>query len=94
MGKTETIKQRAIYVYLPSLGMVERWKALAEGAGTSVSRFVVEHVENSLRQDEEGYRSRGSLIEENRRLREDLREREKRVRHLEMLVEKLEEDLR
>lgn len=67
MGKTETIKQRAIYVYLPSLGMVERWKALAEGAGTSVSRFVVEHVENSLRQDEEGYRSRGSLIEENRR---------------------------
>jgi len=94
MGKTETIKQRAIYVYLPSIDMVERWKELAKGAGTSISKFVAEHVENSLRQDEEGYRSRGSLVEENLRLREDLREREKRVRHLEMLVEKLEEDLR
>jgi len=94
MGKTETIKRRAIYVYLPSMEMVERWKRLAEAAGTSISKFVAEHVENSLRQDGEGYRSRGSLIEENLRLREALREREKRVRRLEMLVEKLEEDLR
>lgn len=94
MGKTETIKRRAIYVYLPSLEMAERWKALAEAAGTSISKFVAEHVENSLRLDEEGYRSRGSLIEENQRLREALREREKQVARLEMLVEKLEADLR
>jgi hypothetical protein len=34
------------------------------------------------------------LIEENRHLLESLRENEKRVHHLELLVEKLEEDLR
>ena len=32
-GKTETIKDRAIYVYLPSLEMVEDWKRRAEKAG-------------------------------------------------------------
>jgi len=94
MGKTETIKKRAIYVYLPSIEMVERWKRLADGQGTSISKFVAEHVENSLRADEEDYRSRGSLVEENQKLREKMEEDEKRIRHLELLVEKLEEDLR
>ncbi|MGQ9759511.1 MAG: hypothetical protein ACUVQ5_02940 [Candidatus Methanomethylicaceae archaeon] len=32
-GKTKTIKQRAIYVYLPSLEMVRDWKERAEKAG-------------------------------------------------------------
>ena len=95
MGKTETIKQRAIYVYLPSIEMVERWKDLAKKQGTSISKFVAEHVENSLMQEEEPeYRSRSSLIEENQKLKERLEDREKRIRHLELLVEKLEEDLR
>ena len=40
MGKTETIKQRAIYVYLPSIEMVKRWKELAKSQGASISRFV------------------------------------------------------
>jgi len=95
MGKTETIKQRSIYVYLPSLEMVQRWKALADKAGTSISKFVSEHVENSLRQEEEdNYRSRKLLIEQNRELVETLQEKEKRIRHLEILVDKLEQDLR
>ena len=51
-GKTKTIKQRAIYVYLPSLEMVEDWKRRAERAGVSVSKFVVERVEDSIRREE------------------------------------------
>ncbi len=95
MGKTETIKQRSIYVYLPSHDMVQRWKTLAKDSGTSISKFVTEHVENSLRQEEEAeYTSRSSLIEQNRQLSETLNEKEKRIRHLELLVEKLEQDLR
>lgn len=95
MGKTETIKQRSIYVYLPSQEMVDRWKTLAKTSGTSISKFVAEHVENSLRQeDDDEYKSRGVLIERNRMLSETLQEKEKRIRHLEMLVEKLEQDLR
>ncbi len=94
MGKTETIKQRAIYVYLPSHDAVNRWKGLAKKAGTSISKFVAEHVENSLNKEEKGFSSRSTLLEENKHLRETLQDKNKRVEHLELLVEKLEEDLR
>jgi len=95
MGKTETIKQRSIYVYLPTHEMVQRWKDLADKAGTSVSKFVSEHVENSLLQEENSdHKTRSKLIEELRTLTETLGEKEKRIRHLDLLVEKLEEDLR
>jgi len=57
--KTETIKDRAIYVYLPSLEMVEDWKARAEKGGVSISNFVIERVEDSIRR-EEGF---GTLIQ-------------------------------
>ena len=52
MGKTETIKDRTIYVYLPSLEMVEDWKRRAERAGVSISKFIVERVEDSIRREE------------------------------------------
>jgi hypothetical protein len=94
MGKTETIKQRSIYVYLPSNDMVQRWKTLAKNSGTSISKFVAEHVENSLRKEEAEYKSRSALIEENHKLSETLNEKERRIGHLELLVEKLEQDLR
>ncbi|NHW88235.1 MAG: hypothetical protein HA490_00995 [Archaeoglobales archaeon] len=59
-GKTNTIKQRAIYFYLPSVEMAEEWKRRAEKAGVSISRFVIERVEDSIRREEgeEGYLSR------------------------------------
>ena len=94
MGKTDTIKQRSIYVYLPSQDMVQRWKDLAKNSGTSISKFVAEHVENSLHDEETEYKSRSTLIDENRTLSETLNEKERRIRHLELLVEKLEQDLR
>lgn len=93
MVREKGLKKRAIYVYPPA-EMATRWKGLAEDSGTSISKFVMEHVENSLGREDEGYSSRSALIEENRHLRESLRENEKRVHHLELLVEKLEEDLR
>jgi hypothetical protein len=93
MVKKGELKRRAIYVYPPA-EMAARWKGLAEAAGTSISKFVMEHVENSLGREEEGYSSRSVVIEENRHLRESLKEKEKRGHHLEILVEKLEEDLR
>ncbi len=95
MGKTETIKQRAIYVYLPTHEIVKRWKDLAQKADTSISKFVAEHVENSLMQEENNdYKTRSSLLDEIIKLTETLGEKEKRIRHLDLLVEKLEEDLR
>ena len=95
MGKTETIKKRAIYVYLPSIERVGRWKELAKRQGTSISKFVAEHVENSLRQEEEpGYKSRAELLKETRKLGGDLGEERKKNRRLDMVVERLERELR
>ena len=95
MGKTETIKKRAIYVYLPSVEQKERWEGYAGKQGTSISKFVVEHVENSLRQEEDPcYKSRGDLWRAAKELRGQLDKvtREKRV--LEIAIERLEEELR
>ncbi len=95
MGKTENIKERAIYVYLPSVRLVENWKEAAKRRGTSVSKFVAEHVENSLRQgDESGYKSRGELWKEIKRLREELKETARQKRLLDLVVDKLEKEVR
>jgi hypothetical protein len=93
MVKKKELKQRAIYVYPPA-DMADKWKTSAEEASTSISKFVIEHVENSLNSEDEGYSSRVALIDEVKHLREKIKEREQRVDHLEILVEKLEEDLR
>jgi len=51
-------------------------------------------VENSLNTETDPeYQPRTSLIEENKKLFEALKERNKTIHHLELLVEKLEEDL-
>ena len=51
--KTNTIKQRAIYVYLPSIEMTEKWKEIAKKRRQSISGFVVETIENALSVEEE-----------------------------------------
>jgi hypothetical protein len=93
MVNKKELKQRAIYVYPPTK-MAENWKKLADRSGSSISKFVIEHVENSLGLAKDDYRSRSIVLEENRQLRDNLAEKEKRNHHLELLVEKLEEDLR
>jgi len=90
-GKTETIKDRAIYVYLPSLEMVKDWKRRAGRAGVSISKFVVERVEDSIRREEgeEGYLSRAELVNRLREVEEEL----KRLRSENSLLKKLAENL-
>jgi predicted DNA-binding protein len=97
MGKTETIKERAIYVYLPSHEMVQRWKKLARRQGTSISKFVIEHVESSLK-EEEGLRSdfkaRSELLRRIQGLEEENSKLKKEVNVLKLAMERLEEELR
>ena len=62
--KTETIKERSIYVYLPDKIMVEEWKNLALEARQSISKFVIERVEDSLKKNGDGPRhNRRELME-------------------------------
>lgn len=95
-GKTETIKDRTIYVYLPSLEMVKDWRKRAERAGVSISRFVIERVEDSIRREEgeEGYLSRPELIKRLKRADEELKKLRDENRLLKKLVENLDRELK
>jgi hypothetical protein len=95
-GKTQTIKDRAIYVYLPSLEMVEDWKMRAKKAGVSISRFVVERVEDSIRREdgEKGYVSRAELISRIKEAEDELKRLRDENRLLRRLVDNLDNELR
>ena len=95
-GKTETIKDRAIYVYLPSLEMVEDWKRRADRGDVSISKFVIERVEESVRREEgeEGYLGRMELIKRLRDAEEELKKLRDENRLLKKLVENLDNELR
>jgi hypothetical protein len=95
LGKTERIKDRSIYVYLPSVDQKKRWDEQASKHGVSTSKFVIQQVENSLRQTEDdNYKSIGELWKENKQLKEQF-DKEAREKHvLEIAIERLEEELR
>jgi len=95
-GKTETIKERAVYVYLPSLEVVEDWKSRAEKAGASISKFVIERVEDSIRKEEgeEGYLSRLEFVKRLRVAEEELKKLRDENRLLRKLVDNLDNELK
>jgi len=95
-GKTQTIKERAIYVYLPSHDMVRDWKSRAERAGVSISRFVFDRVEDSIKKEEgeEGYLSRLELIRRLKDSDDDLKKLREENRMFRKLVENLELELK
>jgi len=95
-NKTKTIKQRAVYVYLPSLEMAHEWKDRAEKAGTSISKYVIERVEDSVRREdgEAGYTSRLDLIERVKSYEEELKKLRDDNRLLRRLVDNLDKELK
>ncbi|VVB97400.1 Uncharacterised protein [uncultured archaeon] len=95
MGKTDTIKQRSIYVYLPNEEMKTRWKEAALKRCTSVSDFIVQNIEDSLNsQQDDDYRSRAKLAEELERSKNELIIAEEKVRRQDILLQRYEEELR
>ncbi len=49
--KASTVKQRTVYVYVPSTELGEEWKHAAERVGVSLSTFVQEAMEFYLARD-------------------------------------------
>jgi len=95
LRKTNTIKQRAIYVYLPTEEMVGAWKERAREHKMSLSKFVVTTVEatvdtlgaDAYRRDRDIRKELEDVREENTELKEELRQKK-------LLTSKLESDLR
>ena len=82
-------------MYLPSTQQKERWEDSAHKQGVSVPKFVTEHVEDSLRKEEDSnYQSREELLREIRKLNDQLDRIGKEKRILEIAIDRLEEEVR
>lgn len=92
LKKTKTIKERLIYVYLPSEEMVERWKNLALGAKMSLSKFVMEQVEGGI-QRENDFIPRLEILKKIKQLEEENESLRQDNRRLGIVIDKLQEDL-
>ena len=76
--------------------MVGDWKRRARKAGVSLSKFIIERVEDSIKREEgeEGYLSRLELIRRLKRAEEELDALRSENRLLKRLVENLDRELR
>ena len=90
------IKDRTVYVYLPSLTMVLDWKERAKKSKVALSDFVLEHVTNSLAQEdgEESYKARANLIQELRIKNDSIEKLTRENQILSLALERVENDLR
>ncbi len=98
--KRTPVKERSIYVYLPTNKMTERWKKLAKKSGLSISQYVLNIVENYIG-DESMDASKGDLNKrlselegQNTHLRNENHDLSKRVKSLDILTDQYEEDLK
>ena len=67
--KSETIKERTVSVYLPDKYMLNEWKKVAAEHKKSLSRFIIERIEESMKEQGDGDRyTRRDLIERNQLL--------------------------
>jgi hypothetical protein len=95
MSKTNTIKQRSIYVYLPNEEMKKRWHDASIKRCASMSDFVVQNIEESLNViQNDDYLSRAKLSEEVERLKKELIISEEKTRRQDILLQRYEEELR
>jgi len=92
----EAIKDRLVYVYLPSVKLLTDWKARAAKSKVPISKFVLEHVMNSIRQEEgeEDYKPRAKLIEELRVKDETIEKLTRDSEVLKLALERVETELR
>lgn len=54
LGKSKTIKKRTVYLYVPTKEMLDEWKREAERHGLSLSRFLVEVIDDVIRRNPNG----------------------------------------
>lgn len=93
-GKTETVKQRRIDVYLPTLEAKDRWRQAAAGRGQKVSEMVFQLVEGALAPSgEQDAASAQDLVRRLEDAQAELNAQRGRNEELAMLKERLEGEL-
>jgi len=94
MGKTESIKERRVDVYLDTLGRKARWTEIAEEADESLSKFVQQCVEYAIEQGGPDITELGEQSKKIQDLEQEVTELRKEVNQKDIVIEKLENDLR
>jgi len=94
-GKTETIRQRTVWVYVPTEEHRKKWEKLADKAGLSLSRWMLNVVEEHVRGAEDAtFGAKADLWKENVELREANKRLAAERKMAQALVEKLEDEVR
>ncbi|MFH1579117.1 MAG: hypothetical protein ABIE25_03060 [Thermoplasmatota archaeon] len=83
LGKTETIKQRAVTIYLPTEEMVDKWKEKAKEYSEPLSRFVVEVVDDAIRRNPSGLTPRENMEAELQQAKTENRKLAEKIQSLE-----------
>ena len=94
MGKTDTIKDRRVDVYVDSLERKERWSRIADEEGDSLSKFVQKCVEYALEQGGPDYAELGEESKQIQELEQEVSELRKDIKQKEIVIEKLESELK
>jgi len=88
----KSLKQRKVDVYPPSLVMRDRWKQAADKKEMTLSKFVIESVENQIREEKE-YSSRSELLKKIDALQEENIELRRKKNQQNIVIDKLQEEL-
>lgn len=94
MGKTDTIKDRRVDVYLDTLERKERWKRIAEEEGESLSKFVQQAVEYTIQRGGPDFSELGDESKKIQELEQEVSELRKDLKQKDIVIEKLESELK
>lgn len=94
MGKTESIKERRVDVYVDTLERKDRWTEAADEAGESLSKFVQKCVEYALEQGGPDFAELGKRAKKIQELESEVDGLRDELKQKDIVIEKLETDLR
>lgn len=94
MGKTETIKERAVWVYAPTIEQRKKWEDIAKGKGIPLSKWVVQTIEDSLFELDDDVKSRKDVEEENKNVRKEISELQGKLRQVNIIRDNMEKEIR
>lgn len=94
MGKTDTIKERTICVYAPSLELKTKWEEIAKRNSTSLSKWIIKNIEDTMQEAKEGVKSKDELLKENQSLKKEIADLLKEYKQTKIIRDNLEREIR
>lgn len=86
-------RSRYVWLYLPSNECKARWHALAEKAGTPLSKFCISIIEEHLSEDED-FKPRRAIVQESEDLKKENKTLRDDLRMKNIVLERYESELR